>query len=600
MSLSPLDLGDWARRLRLLANEKYPQEEPLIVRTGIYDDIAHHLEKNIAVVRAPYGSGKTTGIAMKLYHDARLGRYPAASSTVIAVKAREALENLEWFNNYVKADTNRVLCGSLYLTLIKLAVHEDKCYDRRDTSCYSTLSQEDRSLLKQVFEADRALVTAERCPRPEYLVNALDRITEAFDRKMYLVVDELEGFAERLGTGSPSLVDLIKAHLAMARILYDHNLRNIKLILLVQSKVIAKGWEEIIKYVEDWRPGLDVECSCGGNYRISAGSAVAGVSQIITLEYYNSAVYTEYVEELFRRLAGRPQSSSAKRTLKRIIEEVSEKARVLEDKLSFLEQMAPRIAFDYADDIATRLLNHMIGGKKFDQALEEALREVTRTWKTHSGLRRYYAYLVSSDGDLFEGSKALLKPPDVELIVGNFLEGITGGMNCVRETTRYYSLYGGVAFCREPGDEAKALLVFFRPSIHPLRSAKNTRLNNRFKGLLANIVRVALEAHGKIHHININGVVIVREKSRPETSSTLQQAMNEVLLRIRKDLPREVNLKNLNIRIPLYPITLKMKDEDLIILYLRGHPESLSFEEKRFVEERFSDIISKAKTKINL
>lgn len=622
------------REARSLALRKRPEKDPLIVETGYYDKAVRTEEIPGVVVKAPFGSGKTFGIGLKAYHDSRSSRPPMDVYKVVLVKSRDLLERDSAFAKVVAQAGQRLSCGGMYLAPLwyLAATQGGKCLDPNDTSCYTTLTRDEIRAMAGLLRR----LSPEKPLRPDLFSETLSRIKEEVlgGRDLTVIIDEVEGFLS-MGVLSPDWAgELVYGNLAMMSKVYDYSVWGMKLVMLVQSRVIEPEWRSLVERVKEGAPyyspartdrpvgGRASIYHCpGGDARIDV-SAVMGRVNLISMEYYQGDVYAEYAENAMRRVAeelenaGIEKYRSLSRTARKYADQLSDfyVRRDAAKKLAFLETVAPRIGFDYMDELVEFIL--MNGSGNVLQAIDRVLRIVAEEWSRYMDIRRYYSLIVMKNIDpQFRRQRKsvaqyIAAEEDFSVVARDLARDVYGRvfekLGVSRgylhpKITRYHSNYIAAVTLPSPAATYVGVLVL---RITPSRPSPGSA--GRFSERLAkhvwsvvgrDLATTASRARKRTStSLYVTGLMLVPEDTAHPTYLELDTMFSRAIASVASEIsggrgvPRVASLLE------------KLRDEDLIIVAWRSLTssrgrESLSLEEQ-FVEERYKDIVNSLSGKI--
>jgi hypothetical protein len=631
-------LMNMSRSLRNLALEKYPSEEPLIVGTEPYYRIMSHPEITFATINAPYGTGKTVGVGLKAYHDSRINRDFLANAYVILLRARLMKTDAEALWQYIHSHPpERLLCGGSIVTALHAVANDPGCYDPAKRHCYTTIPKEKIPIIKSLLESHKLGAILTKCPMPDKLVEFMSELRRVLGRELVVIYDEFEGVAELL----PDLPELVISNAAVARYLYDQGVRS-KLVFLIQSKSIEPYWIEITNILEREEAGRIVRCPCAGRELQLPLHAVAGVTVARKMEYYDEGVYLVYMTELYRRAArklmaeDRGRSSALVSLLKELADSINPLGEgggsSLARRLRTLRAVAPRIAFDYVDEIAAFLANEIIysGSLKRDrleEALKKAFLSLSRKWILGSDIKKYYSYIMMGIDPV---EKKVIPKSAIEAVVKTLASDVFGlcqnaSSLCLSDKLSYHSLHTGIVIEARPtasGIAVESAILLLRSSKsaprltaytqrgrgRSRRSSPATRIAALYQTMLVSLLQTHSDTvsalRGRIT-INLHVRGLVREGSPPEARLVLANLGNEIVRNARQGL--EAVRQNLRVMlgqggrgpqttlligepVRIYDLT----DEDFIIAVVRsaGGLRGISAE-KEFVTERYNDLLSR-------
>ena len=611
--MAPCDsLRRLASEARARAMEKSPVKSPLIVQTALYTSIAIEQEILGVAVNAPFGSGKTVGIGLKSYHDSREGYSPMRNSRVILLRVRLLKEGSPVFWSYLRSNVQaRVLCGGPIVTALWLvAKHYEQCSDPGNKGCYTTITREEARGILNVLEGSELGRRAQRVPDVPTVTGLLGGVRRVLGgRPLYVIIDEVEGFLDILGPRSPG--ELVFSNMAFAARLYDEGVRDAKLVLLVQSAHIGEEWERIVRAVKEGVPYPSMkgsprvyECSYGGGAKERLGTeAIAGRVHLRSMRYYNENVYLHYIRSVLQ-LAYEECGHDLYDSMWREVGD-PRTGYSIASMLGFLRTIAPRVGFDYVDEILERAADNYGRTRNIRLAFKEALKKVAESWTTADNVRRYY-------GMIFLGEDIFQKGPGTPEETIEFVKGLTwsvydrvfsvrhsrGLRDCPEsyvEAVRYYSNVMGVAACRLPGSRTVPLgILIFRKTRSPLRRVGVVMI--RKLGELASTVLELLDAQDK--DIRIYELTVVPEGTSTLDLLRMKRALQSSLPGIIVPAGRARRGRSGQARFEGWE-DYKLRQEDMAVLLARLLGIARGAEpEDQFVEQRFKDIIAEMSARL--
>lgn len=606
------------------ALKKKPLAEPLIVRTGYYTESLGEKEIQGVAINAPFGSGKTFGIALKSYHDSRLNIYPVNNTRVVALRIRELVNKDNYFDRLTRNSKN-IMCGSLLVSALNYASRRyKKCTADEDASCYTTLTREEAEGITILLD-DTGLVNGlERKIEIERLADFLRRVQKDVLKgiNIAVIIDEVEGFLSELPLRAG---DVVYSNLVAMSKLYDQGIWGIKLVMLIQSRVIEEEWSEIRARIIEGKPYASEELRsiikitdessiypCPSTGEKIDVSALMGRVRLTTMTYYPGNVYVDYAKQALRRIAALDEklSPDLAKTAEAYADQlndyyVSEEAS---RRLSFLNTIAPRIGFDYMD----KLIEDMLLSRKSDikDALDIALSKVAEEWNKYNDIRKFYSKLIIKriPGRHKFRRDSILSPYKVlnqdqrdrlsiivEELARDLYTELTRDDNegaCISEprSARYYSNYIAVISCPFQGGILSGVLVLRITTSNPSKTQGAGRLASQLAKYIGRLIESTFQItrgqdkRGK-HH-DVIGLMLVPE----ETPSILRLEIEKAFVNAIRSLKSA--LKGPARRTPI-AIVQPIRDEDFIIIAekVTKKRQNLSLID-HFVEERYRDIIA--------
>jgi|GEM_PF-4758109 len=627
-----IDIARILRDNRRAALDKNPPKEPLIVQTGHYTSAVGEREILGVAIKAPFGSGKTFGVALKSYHDSRLNQYPMDDTNVIVLRARELVNRDEYFDQLIK-DIRNVICGGLYVSALKyLSVRYEKCIDPGDTSCYTTLKESEVRDINQLLAYSGLDYKSSKMPTVESMAKLLDSIKNNVlnGGNLVVVYDEVEGFMTKL---SYRASDIVYSNLAMMGKIHDQGIWGMKLVVLLQNKVIDDDWDYMIKRIKEGKPYVSEEFkslidvsgessvySCPYTKEQLDVSALMGRIRLTSTAYYRGNVYTAYAREAFRRL------SSLKNLLGREISEIAESyAYQLSDfytneevskRFMFLESIAPRISFDYMDKLIESII--MTKKRNIQEALDLALKKVAEEWSRYEDIRKFYSKIIikkiPKHRSAFKNVNIfkLVSPHEYPVIIETLANDIySEALNQLHEkcrfdprSVRYHSNHIAAVTCSK-GERIFSGIIVLRTTLSKPTGVRESdrfveQMAKRISSLLELTNKRPVQAQSKVKGIKkhtIVGLMLVPEEVPNTYSLELERLFDNALTSIRiESLGKSVK-----------PVILsdlqQIRDEDFIIIAEKTleKEQGISMIDQ-FIDERYKDIITglagKVKTKI--
>ncbi|MEB2835857.1 MAG: hypothetical protein GSR80_001001 [Desulfurococcales archaeon] len=604
------------------ALRKRPSVEPLIVRTGYYVGSLGEREIQGVAVNAPFGSGKTFGIALKSYHDSRLGVHPVDGTRVVVLRARELVGRDEYFDRLAR-DSRNIMCGGLLLSALNYASRRyERCTAEGDASCYTTLTRGEAEGIAALLDDTGLAGGLGRGVGVEALAEFLRRAQKDVLRgaNIAVVIDEVEGFLSELHLRAG---DVVYSNLVAMSKLHDQGVWGVKLVMLIQSRVIGGEWDEMIARIREGRPYVSEElrgvievagessiypCPSTGE-RIDV-SALMGRVKLTAMTYYRGDVYVDYARQALRRIAALKGKLD-----RRIVEAAEDYAAQLSDyyvgeeasrRLAFLEAIAPRIAFDYMDELIEDML--LSGKSDVREALDIALHRVAEEWSRYDDIRKFYSKLVikriPGHRKLYKGSilspYKMLTPRDYNAIVKGLARDLyaelvrdTAGTTCVSEprSARYHSNYIAVVSCPLQGGMLSGVLVLRATASKPSKTQSTEKLASQLarymRSLIESTTPQTTRRQGKNdRYHDVIGVMLVPEETPSTLYLRLESAFDNALRSLKPAL------KGLARRPPI-TVVHQIRDEDFIIIAekIAGRSHSLSLIDQ-FVEERYKDVVA--------
>lgn len=629
-------IASWLRDSRNLAFEKNPQHEPLIVTTGHY--IGAVAEKEIlgVAVKAPFGSGKTFGIGLKSYHDSRLNKSFMDDSRVIVIRARELIDSEEnraqagikkhvMFHELVR-DSKNVMCGGILVSTLRFVTerYHDLCISNKDHACYTSLSANEIEAIKNILSD---MYSVKQVPRVDYLADLLDRIKREALRKRNLVfiLDEVEGFLQAL---SVKASDVVYSNLAAMGKLQDHGLWGMKLVMLIQNKVIDDDWSSMvdsikkgIPYVSEVFKGAIQSTGTSSVYVCPATrerldvSALMGRVKLSSIEYYGGREYAEYLRLAFKRISEHSSASQERFiTNDSIVSVASQFASSLEDltvfenvekRLAFLGSIAPRVSFDYMDELIENMLK--TGSSDLLEALDRALVDVANMWSKFDDIRRFYARIVLKKMPVKKrpGGKniniySMIGSSDYPNIVETLSRDLYARLldeeglgSCIlfSKTSRYHSNYAGTVSCTQKNLAFSGLLVLRATSSRPSGAAGGEKFVKQLSTRISEMLTAELaQPAGAFNRHVIVGLMLLPEDTPSAAVLTIDRLFMTVIDRITDELKRKYGK-----RIPVFSVGMvhQIKDEDFIIIANKALEREAGVSMiTQFVEERYRDIVA--------
>ena len=614
------DVASLLRDARKEALRKSPSIEPLIVKTGYYASSLGEREIQGVAVNAPFGSGKTFGIALKSYHDSRLGATPVDDTRVVVLRARELVGRDEYFDRLTR-DSRNIMCGGLLLSALNYVSRKyEKCVAEEDASCYTTLTREEAEEIALLLDDTGLAEGLGRGVGVETLAEFLRKAKKDLlsGSNIAVVIDEVEGFLSELHLRAS---DVVYSNLVVMSQLHDQGVWGVKLVMLIQSKVIGSEWDEMIARIREGKPYISEELRgvievagessiypCPSTRERIDVSALMGRVRLTAMTYYRGEVYVDYVKQALLRIVGKGINQ-------RIVEVAEDYASQLSDyyvseevsrRLAFLETIAPRIGFDYMDELIENML--LSARSDIRDALDIALHKVAEEWSRYDDIRKYYSKLIIKRipgySKLYRGSALspykVVSPREYAAIVKGLARDLyselvrdTTGRTCVSEprSVSYHSNYMAVVSCPLEGGILTGILVLRTTASKPSRTQSSQKLVSRLAGYLRDLIESTtfqiIRRQGRsVRYHDVIGIMLVPE----ETSGTFYLRLERVFVDAMTSL--KPALKGIARRPPI-AIVHQIRDEDFIIIAEkiaeRRHSLSLI---GQFVEERYNDVIA--------
>ena len=313
--------------LRGIARQKKPVEGPLIMRTNYYENIRIMGEYLLFIYYAPYGHGKTHGVGLKLYHEARVGEL-SDTHDVVLMQLRN-LGPMSDISSIMQAMKKANIDSATAFVAASLIVgfSANRCGSRVQSLCYSTyVDRISGNPTLPVNQVIKGLMDEGR----EYLVKLLDGLSG--NRTIVLVFDEFEALikGDTFTPYNTPLLYFLSDLGKLMRWLDDRGVRKLKIVLLVQEALVRKDlWENLER-------------------RLKASGAW-GITVLQRIDPYPPRVYAEFVFEAVERLVKKRAlyNSGWVRTL------LQNKHSLLGDfekVFVHISRIPPRIAFSIADE----------------------------------------------------------------------------------------------------------------------------------------------------------------------------------------------------------------------------------------------------------
>ncbi len=604
-----------ANEARSLASEKNPVSTPLIVQTEHYTSIAIQREMLGVTINAPFGSGKTVGIGLKSYHDSLKDDYPMKDSKVILLRSRLLMNKNEAFRQYLRSNVDsRVLCGGPIVTALWFtSKYYSYCSDSKDKTCYTTITQEEAKKILDLLEKDIGR-KAKKIPNSSNVSELLDEIKNILKNKyLYIIIDEIEGFFDILGPHTPG--ELVFSNMAFAAKLYDEGIRNAKLVLLVQSAYIDREWDKIIDaakqgiaYPETSVSPRIYECNFDGARERIGTEAIAGRVVFKNMKYYNENVYLEYIKEVLKLAINKCNNTLLYYKMENDIMDPRIENSIA-SMLSFLRSIAPRIGFDYIDEILEYATQFY--GKKgnIKNAFKEALKKVAGTWKTADNIKKYYGMIFLGE-DIFR--KGLSNQEDsnkfIDKLALRVYDQVLGSVyskrlkDCNRSQhlpVIYYSTLSSVVACKLPllNSIIVGILVFRKTKNPPKRVST-------LAGKLGNAINTAINSlnvqYNKNMDMELYKLTIAPEGVERSIIANFEYKLRSDLIKLISNLASRRGRQEARPRIRSWEYYI-IRSEDMAVLLDKLLRESTGIGlEDQFVEQRFNDIIAEMSAKLTL
>lgn len=619
------------RNARNNAMQKYPEKEPLIVRTGQYMSAMEEKEILGVAIKAPFGSGKTFGIALKSYHDSRLNLYPMESTRVVVLRARELVHKDEFFDKLVK-ELKNVMCGGLLVSALRFVSERyGKCTRNDDNSCYTTLTEEEVNNIAILLREESLSRRLEKGINVEILAELLRRIKRDTLRggNLTIVIDEVEGFLTELHLRAS---DVVYSNLAMMSKIYDQGIWGIKLVVLLQNKVIDDDWVSMIKRIKEGEPFISEELR--SMMKIPSGtsiyvcpttrerldiSALMGRIRLLSMAYYRGNIYTEYARLAFDIISKLNNKLSTD-----IVQTAEAYARQLSDlyvssevsrRLTFLESIAPRISFDYVDKLIENML--YTGVDKVEQALDKALHNVAEEWSKYDDIRKFYSKIIikriprknTTYGNIsvfkFVNTREYSKIVEslAKDLYAHIISSIVG-IDCQFDprSARYHSNHIAAVSCLMKNTLFTGILILRTTTSKPSTTQDDGRfveqLAKRIDALMELTVRpIVQSSYEDIKYHNIVGLMLVPEETSSTSYLELEKLLTNIMAKI-KPTPSGKLTRVLSI-----PVLHQIREEDFIIIAEKTIEKEHSISViDQFVDERYKDILAglAGKVRVNI
>jgi len=421
--------------LRNIARKKKPEENPLIMRTNYYENIRIMGEYLYFVYYAPYGHGKTHGVGLKLYHEARDGELSLTHDVVLMQLRNLGPESdiTPVMHEMMKA---RIDSATAFVAAsLVVGLSANRCGSKVKSLCYSTyvdrVSGSPKLLLDDVIKGLRS-------EGREYLAKLIERVSGG--RTLVLVFDEFEALikGDRFVPYNTPLLDFLSDLGGLMRWLFDRGVRKLKIVLLIQEALVRKDvWDNLKRKLQ--------------------ASGAWGITVLQRIDPYPPRVYAEFVFEAVDRLVkkGALYNSGWVKTL------LGNKAAFLGDLervFVHISRIPPRIAFSVADEYIATLAEHAVltdgDPKELKKKIKDAYTEtINRLAMIDEVIRLQHLYLsgrsIYSDKSSFGNKENMIR------VVNTLAEQLLG---CGKwRASIAYSTFYGVACVK--GAEKGELLV---------------------------------------------------------------------------------------------------------------------------------------------
>ena len=616
------DIVSLLRNARNLAVEKHPLENPLIVRTGHYTSAVEEREILGIAIKAPFGSGKTFGIALKSYHDSRLGQHPMEDTKVVALRARELVHKDEYFDRLIK-ELKNIMCGGLLVSALRfVSARYEKCVNTNDSSCYTTLTRQEAEGIATLLGDNSLGKKLEKGVTVDVLAELLRNVKRDVlgGKNLAIIIDEVEGFLTGLNLRAS---DVVYSNLAMMAKIYDQGIWGAKLIVLLQNKVIDDDWTSMIKRIKEGRPYVSKELRgvvevpgetsiyvCPVTKERLDVSALMGRVKLLSMAYYRGNVYAEYARLAFNRITELKNALSAD-----IVEAAKNYTEQLNDfyaneevsqRLAFLESIAPRISFDYMDELIENMLR--TGKDSVREALDTALRNVAEEWSKYDDIRKFYSKIIikkiprqrstHKNVSVFRLVSAGSYSKIVETFAKDLYSRVVSdviGVKCRFDprSARYHSNYIAVVSCLIQNKLFSGVLILRTTTGKPSGAQKGRTFVIQLASRISSLIRLttwsAVQVQQRnVRHHEIIGLMLVPEGVPSASYLELEMSFTNMMNAVRSKL-----LGNPIKTVSIQPILHQIKDEDFIIIVEKTlekeHGISMI---DQFVDERYRDILA--------
>lgn len=579
--------------LRDLAKEKTPQEDPLIIRTNYYENIRIKPEYNLFIYYAPFGHGKTHGVGLKLYHEAYRGELKDIYD-VIVFQLRECNEPnsnpIELLKKMKGANVDPVI--ALIISSLLIGLSSNRCGHKVKSKCFSTIVEKEYDL--PPFDLHEIVEGLER-DGIDYLIKFVKRITQFTGKRIILVFDEFEKlisegtFVQLLGFRMSALDFFSKLGSIMRR-LFDRNLKDLKIVLLVQEAVLpSRIWEDLREEFKN--------------------SAALGVSDIARIEPYPARVYAEFVFEAIKRLV---QRKILRKTgwVNLILENKHLLIDDFEKAFANIKQIPPRIAFTIADDYIGMLAESL--GTCKCKGIKDLKRIIRTTYKEtlnrlsmiDEAIRLQNLYLsrksIYNDKTTFGNKDNMI---DFTKILANEI------LKCKhsRGVINYSTFYGIVCVEGVINNEliVNVLLLKLKYSSRTSIKKVSESLANEMTKRVGDAVESFIIDKGinyRIRRIRINIYPIIEMKSGAVIYSVIAGAKNKLKTELGKKITKAqlsiFSSKPNIIAEVISPYTINEMEAIILYTWLKSR-NSLSLT-KDYVEKSYGEIIKKIKIQWNM
>lgn len=358
-----------------LAMKHNPSEMPLIADNPYYKSAKMLEEKLFHIYYAYYGYGKTYGVGLKFYHEARAGELKH-SYNVILINLREMLEHCNMFKDIVnKIPYGNSMTETLILASIYAAANIEKFLSRSECkSIYAVLDLDpvSRRTISQLILSG----AVDRSKTIEIIERVVEKITERTQKKTVIIFDEFESTINYLVPNARLSEFLYEMGVLMRRLL-DRGLKRLRVILLLQKAIFNE--EERNSFAERLNKGYGF-----------GPTAVTGIIVNKEIKSYQPNVYVGYIKEALNRLSIKLNEPKIISNTLHSIREDKFSAR-LKYLLRSLSKIPPRVAFPLIRKIVSNIaLNGLKRRIKDIKELDDIVEKVMNEYISVNEILLYY------------------------------------------------------------------------------------------------------------------------------------------------------------------------------------------------------------------
>ncbi len=571
-------INQYLRTLEEFAMNLNPPEKPLLADNPYYRSVKVHEDKLFHIYYAYYGYGKTYGVGLKFYHEARAGELKGIWDAIL-INLREMLSECYQFKTLVNKIPSSIPVALILATLQSALAIEKLIETPKCRHIFSTLTIPPYLNLKKTIENIALTKVMDDVDKVDYAISEI----MAFTRKpITIIFDEFESTITLIAPQA-RLSDFLYELGNLMRKLYDRGKKKLRLVLLLQKAL----------FTEDERKRFEEQIQHG---YAGSPSAIAGILVKREIRTYEPEVYVKYIEEALHRLSSKFSEKILENTIDTM--GLNRFRKALENNLIGLSNIPPRIAFplvrNIVVEIATRALRNKIYSSRI---LNEIIHPIINEYvKVNEILRFYFRKDEISKIDyetLANASYELLRSISREIRDKELLK--VSGKNITYPGSwmfRKHRVKGGSLDI-----VINAIIVRFKkiPAKSTISSLCNTLLKKHVSNINKYIEGITASIGKNINTINVKITVVILKI--PEILLTpLQQATELALHKLQDELKKNKMLKRFSFNVN-YRVLIHSLDEDvpITLYYIGSNAKPSDYSLDNYLAHRKEDLISELK-----